>query len=314
VEPIAQPGKYTLGGRLGSGATADVFTAMQLSVERTVAIKVMHSHLVPSHDFAARFQREARAMGQLQHPHITPVIDFDATGAHPYMVIEYLPGGSLRDYLDETVGPLDSVGSVAIVRQLADALHYAHSEGMVHRDVKPANVMFVGERRHHAVLTDFGIARLADDSMTATGTVLRTPAYISPEQVRGARAEAAADQYSLGIMLFEMVTGSFPFQAESPHALMMKHMSEAVPSACAKNDSVSTALDDVIGRSMAKFPAERFATTGEMMRALDQAMAADVQTVTGALQTVVQHRLLTERPDLAIPTSDAGALRWRAAW
>lgn len=197
---------------MGSGATADVFMATQVSVERSVAIKVMHSHLANSHDFAARFQREARAMGQLQHPHIARVIDFDATGEHPYMVIEYLPGGSLREHLDEQDGPLSPADAVSVASQLADALQYAHAIGMVHRDSKPANVMFVDDARHHAVLTDFGIARLADEAMTATGAVLGTPAYIAPEQVRGERAEAAADQYGLGVMLYEMVTGHYPFR------------------------------------------------------------------------------------------------------
>ncbi len=137
MEPKSQLGNYTLEARLGSGATADVFMATQVSVERSVAIKVMHSHLAHSHDFAARFQREARAMGQLQHPHIARVIDFDATGEHPYMVIEYLPGGSLREHLDEHDGPLSPAAAVSVAGQLADALQYAHAIGMVHRDIKP---------------------------------------------------------------------------------------------------------------------------------------------------------------------------------
>ncbi len=285
MEPKSQLGNYTLEARLGSGATADVFMATQVSVERSVAIKVMHSHLAHSHDFAARFQREARAMGQLQHPHIARVIDFDATGEHPYMVIEYLPGGSLREHLDEHDGPLSPAAAVSVAGQLADALQYAHAIGMVHRDIKPANVMFVDDARHHAVLTDFGIARLADEAMTATGAVLGTPAYIAPEQVRGERAEAAADQYGLGVMLYEMVTGHYPFEADSVHALMMKHISEPVPSACASNPLVSAALDEVIQRAMAKSPEDRFADVGQMRLALDQAVAGDIDTVTGSAQT-----------------------------
>ena len=154
-------------------------------------------------------------MGRLQHPHIARVIDFDADSGHAYMVMEYLGGGSLDEYLDSIGGPLPIPEAVTIARQLADALQYAHAAGMVHRDLKPANVMFTDESHRHAVLTDFGIARLADASMTASGIMLGTPAYMAPEQARGERAEAAADQYSLGVMLHEMVTGVQPFTSDS---------------------------------------------------------------------------------------------------
>ena len=181
-----QLGKYKLTEKLGKGGMAEVFKAFQSGVERYVAVKVMHGHLAENPDFQTRFQREAKAVGQLQHPHIVRVIDFDSAGEHPYMVMEFVRGGSLRDYLSEVDGALPIPYALMIVKQLADALRYAHGRGMVHRDIKPANVMFTDPQRQHAVLTDFGIARLLDEAqMTMSGTMLGTPAYMAPEIIKG---------------------------------------------------------------------------------------------------------------------------------
>jgi len=271
MEPNTQLGNYTLSERLGQGAMADVFMAIQPGVERTVAIKVMHPHLAGREEFSERFQREARAMGRLQHPHIARVIDFDTAQGHDFMVMEFLAGGSLDEYLDAHPGPLPIVEAVTIARQLADALQYAHAQGMVHRDLKPANVMFTDESHRHAVLTDFGIARLADASMTASGIMLGTPAYMAPEQARGERAEAPADQYSLGVVLFEMVTGVQPFTSDTMPGLILSHLNDPIPSARDANPAVPVELDAVITRAMAKDPVDRFRDAGELRAAIEAA-------------------------------------------
>ena len=272
MEPNTQLGNYTLSERLGQGAMADVFMAIQPGVERTVAIKVMHPHLAGREEFSERFQREARAMGRLQHPHIARVIDFDTAQGHDFMVMEFLAGGSLDEYLDAHPGPLPIVEAVTIARQLADALQYAHAQGMVHRDLKPANVMFTDDSHRHAVLTDFGIARLADASMTASGIMLGTPAYMAPEQARGERAEAPADQYSLGVMLYEMVTGAQPFTSDTMPGLILSHLNDPIPSAREANPAVTVELDAAITRAMAKDPADRFTDAGALRAALEAAM------------------------------------------
>lgn len=267
--PRRKLGSYVLEEKLGSGATADVYKAMQSGIERSVAIKVMHPHLAGSADFSARFQREAQAMGQLQHPHISRVIDFDPAGDHPFMVMEHLAGGSLRELIDSSSTRLPTDYAISITRQLADALQYAHSMGMVHRDLKPANVMFVDGEARHAVLTDFGMARLTDQAMTVSGTMLGTPAYMAPEQVRGEGAGPAADQYSLGVMLFELATGELPYNADSIHGVMMKHTDEPIPSARSINPQLSVELDALIYRTLAKEPADRFASIADMQAELD---------------------------------------------
>ena len=263
-------GRYLLEDKLGSGATADVFRAIQSGVERPVAIKVMHPHLAQSADFSARFAREAQALGKLQHPHVGRVIDFEPEGDHPYMVLEFLAGGSLRDVMDASPTRLPIDYGISVARQVADGLAYAHGLGMVHRDLKPANVMFVDREARHAVLTDFGMARLTDEKLTLSGTMLGTPAYMAPEQVLGQTAGPAADQYSLGVMLFELVTGQLPYMADNIHALMIKHTTEAVPSIRALNPQMSPELESIIVRAMAKEPEKRFPDAAALRDALDR--------------------------------------------
>ena len=187
-------GKYELVERLGRGGMAEVYKAYQPGLERHVAIKVMHGHLSGNAEFIQRFQREARSIGQLQHPHIGRVIDFDVEADVYYMVMEYIQGGALDSYLKQKkVLPVDE--AVRITLQLADALAYAHQRGMIHRDIKPGNVLFADDSHSHALLTDFGIARLLDEqqNMTMTGALVGTPNYMSPEAARGEPCDARAD-------------------------------------------------------------------------------------------------------------------------
>lgn len=280
MEAGSRLGNYEIRDRLGRGGTAEVYRAWQPTIERDVAIKMMFPHLTDSPDFAARFQREARAMGQLQHPNIMRVIEFNVDAERPYMVMEYLDGGSLQEVLTRTDGPLPIATALQIARQLADALQYAHGMGMVHRDIKPANVMFTDGSLSQAMLMDFGMARLVDEGMTATGAILGTPAYMAPEQVRGEAVEAQADLYSLGAMLHEMVTGQPLYSGDSVHELMMKHAEEPIPSSRALNPQVAPELEAIIARLLAKQPHERFGSGAEVVAAIDQ--LSGVTTLTNA--------------------------------
>ena len=227
-----QLGKYQLLERLARGGMAEIYKALQPGVERTVVIKVLHGHLVEADNFVARFQREARAIGRLQHPHIVRIIDVGVEKDIYYTVMDYVQGGTLGDYLkDRQIVPPEE--ALRLGAQLTDALCFAHREGIVHRDIKPANILFVDDSYSQAVLTDFGLARLRDDSassLTITGALVGTPTYMSPEAVQGEPCDGRADIYSLGVVLYEMVTGKPPYTANTPYSMMIKQTNEPLPS------------------------------------------------------------------------------------
>lgn len=261
-------GKYKLTERLGSGGMAEVYKAFQSGVERDVAVKVMHPHLADSADFRERFHREAKAIGQLQHPNIVHVIDFDGTGNDYYMVMEYLQGGTLRDYLAENKD-LSVSESLSIIGHLCDALSYAHKRGMVHRDIKPGNVMFSDTAHTRVILTDFGMAYLKNESkLTVSGTLLGTPAYMPPEVVKGEPADHRADLYSLGAMLYEMVTGRTPHVADTPYGVLIKQANEPLPMPSEFKPDIDPALEAFLLKALAKDPDDRFADAQEMLDAI----------------------------------------------
>ena len=265
-----QLGKYKLTEKLGSGGMAQVYKAFQSGVERFVAVKVMHSHLAESADFKQRFQREARAVGQLQHPHIVRVIDFDTEDNHYYMVMEFMQGGTLQNYLDQIKGKLPLSDAISYMRQLTDALRYAHSYGMIHRDIKPANIMFSDSSHQHALLTDFGVAHLVDEKgMTVSGMMLGTPAYMSPEMIKGDTVDYRADLYSLGIVFYEMVTGSTPHIGDTPYAVMLKQANEPLRPARELNPDLPEAINLFLDKALKKNPADRFQSAEEMLAALN---------------------------------------------
>lgn len=268
-------GKYEVVERLGRGGMADVYKAFQPGVERHVAIKVMHTHLADSEDFIARFRREAQSIGRLQHAHIVRIIDFDIEADVYYMVMDFIQGGTLQDYLKEK-SPLSIGEATQITLQLIDALAYAHNQNMVHRDIKPGNVMFMDEARTHAVLTDFGIAYLLDDQftqLTMTGASVGTPTYMSPETARGDGCDGRSDIYSLGVMLFEMVAGRAPYVANTPFSLMMKQANEPIPSPQSFNPHVPKAIEPILEKAMAKAPEERYQSAQEFGDALRTMLA-----------------------------------------
>ncbi len=269
-------GKYEIIEKLGRGGMAEVYKGYQKNLDRYVAIKLMHSFLISEQDFLKRFQQEARAMAALNHPNIVGVYDFDQYQEDTYyLVMEYVDGGTLKDKLETLTKnkerlPLET--SIRIVREVADALAYAHRRNMIHRDIKPANIM-LDKDSGRALLTDFGIVKLVGGQTmgyTATGALIGTPAYMSPEQALGQSGDERADIYSLGVLLFQMMTGQLPYEADTPLAVVMKHVNSPTPLPVTFNPEIPDALQAVIVKAMAKIPDDRYATAAELAAALRQ--------------------------------------------
>ena len=267
-------GKYHIMALLGRGGMAEVYRAYQPGLDRFVAVKVLHSHLADDEDFVGRFEREASAVARLRHPNIVQVYDFDVEGDRYYMVMEFIEGPTLRTELRErSVGdqPFAFAEATRILDALSSAIDYAHTRGMVHRDLKPANIMFTSEGQ--VVLTDFGIARIVSDThLTVTGAIVGTPTYMSPEQGQGERGDERSDIYSLGVVLYEMVTGRVPFDADTPFAVIMRHINDPLPSPREVNPDIPAAAEQVILKTLSKNPDNRYQTAGEMARALREAV------------------------------------------
>ena len=261
-------GQYRLVERIGRGGMATVYKAYQPSLDRYVAVKVLPTYLARDPDFAARFRREARAIARLNHPHILPVHDFGQEGELSYIVMRYVEGGTLKKMLGRPLA-LDRV--VDILAQVGDALDYAHQQGIIHRDVKPANVLM--DQGKWAFLSDFGLAKMAVASvqLTKTGVGLGTPAYMSPEQAQGKLVDAQSDIYSLGIMLFEMLTGQVPFDADTPLAVLIKHLTAPLPLPRKVNPDIPEPVERVILKAVAKAPEDRFQRVSDMVEALRRA-------------------------------------------
>lgn len=269
-------GNYRIVARIGRGGMATVYQAYQPALERYVAIKVLHRQLAEDDpQFVKRFQREAKAVASLRHPNIVQVFDFGVDDEVPYMVMEYVAGRTLKTELNaladrDEVMSLDELGDT--FQAVASALTYAHGRGMVHRDIKPANVMLA--TKGDVILMDFGVARIVGATQyTATGAVVGTPAYLSPEQGKGERGDERSDIYAMGVVLYEMTTGRVPFDADTPLAVIFKHISDPLPLPRYVNPRVPEEVEGVILKAMAKEPDERYQTVEEMARALASAIA-----------------------------------------
>ncbi len=271
-------GKYRLVEKLGQGGMAQVYKAYQPDLDRYVAIKILHPHLTGDEDFAARFRQEARAIAALEHPHIVRVYDFDTDGDMAFLVMEHLEGASLKSLLhdlDCREERMDLEEVERIMGALADALDHAHRQGVVHRDVKPSNVFITASGR--PVLTDFGIARMVDTAtITESGGTLGTPAYMSPEQGRGESGDARSDIYALGVLLYQLCVGRVPFDADTPYAIILKHITAPLPPPRSIRPELPEPVERVILKSLAKEPDDRFQTAGDMGRALSAALGAPV--------------------------------------
>ena len=281
-------GRYRLEAKLGSGGMSTVYLARDETLDRPVAVKVMHREMSEQEDQLQRFRQEARAVAKLTHPNVVSVIDAGEDGGHPYIVFEYVKGETLKQRIGR-VGALDTQEAIAYAIEVARGLSVAHARNMVHRDIKPQNVLIDEEGR--AKLTDFGISRqLEQDGVTATGRVLGTTDYVAPEQAMGKGVDPRSDVYSLGVVLYEMLIGQVPFHADSQVGVAMKHVNEDLPDVQRRRPDVSAAVALVVERSTAKDPAERYQTVAEMIDDLETALeveAARAGSTTGEATSVL---------------------------
>lgn len=298
-----QFGAYHIVGPLGAGGMAAVYKAYQPGIDRYVALKVLPRQFATDPQFFGRFEQEAKVLAKLQHPHILSVYDYGQSDGYTYIVMPFVESGDLADILRMRSKhlPLPEIGQ--IIAQVGDALDYAHAQGVIHRDVKPGNILV--DKRGNCLLTDFGIAKILEgstDSLTVTGGVIGTPSYMSPEQGMGKKLDGRSDIYALGIILYQMVTGEVPFKAETPMAVMIKHINDPLLSPRDLNPNVPEAIERVTLKALAKRPEDRYETAGEMVKSLQQAisLSASANKVVAAPETLqlTALRQTAEKPKL----------------
>ncbi len=271
-------GQFEIIDLIARGGMASVFRARQKSIGRDVAIKLLPHALMHDGTFLERFYREVEVIAALQHPHILPVYDFGEFEGMPYIVMAYMNGGTLSDIMAH--GPMSLTDAEIVVRQMADALDYAHSKGIIHRDFKPGNVLL--DERGNTYLADFGLAKISESNSNITGTgMLGTPTYMAPELAMSSELTPAVDVYALGITFFQMLAGQVPFEANTPLGVLMLHVNNPVPLIQDFRSDISPAIQSVIDRAMAKSPLDRYATAGEMAKALVQASKLETQETGG---------------------------------
>ncbi|MEM6530430.1 MAG: protein kinase, partial [Chloroflexota bacterium] len=320
--------RYEIGERIGTGGMARVFRAKDTALDRDVAVKVLHEHLADDDTFRARFEREAKFLASFHHPNVIQIYDYatlrEGNRHLCYMVMTYLPGHSLKDVMDENLAndrlmPQKQV--VQIIRDIARALDYAHEAGMVHRDVKPANILF--DERGRAVLTDFGIARMVEYSkLTQENMAVGTPAYMAPEQAAGDTVDHRTDIYALGVILYELLAGTPPFGNDGSLSVLLSHLNKPVPALTTFEHINNTYMDSVIFKALAKVPEERYQSAGAMAEDLAKAIRNKQPEVMGDkrdLATLVMpvaaqqvrgpvQRSTTEMPDSRRTRSGMGIL------
>ena len=271
-------GRYLVSERVAEGAMAVVYRGERVGLKRQVAIKFLHESYASSEDGMRRFEVEARAMSRLTHPNCVAVTDYGLDNGAPYLVMDFVTGQSLRDLLESEVR-LRPQRAVSIVKQVLAGLTHAHGQGIVHRDIKPENIVTSSVEGHgeQIRILDFGLAKLRDENSVTSGLAVGTPGYMSPEQTVGEKVDERADLYATGIILFELMAGRKPFQAESPFDVMRMHREAAVPplSAAAPGVSISDELEAVVRRALAKSRSERFATAGAFLEALEATPEAE---------------------------------------
>jgi tRNA A-37 threonylcarbamoyl transferase component Bud32 len=322
-------GRYRLEARIGAGGMSTVYRALDETLQRRVAIKLMNAEIVSDSDQLERFRREARAVAQLSHPHVVGVIDAGEDEGRPYIVFEFVEGETLKERIRRQ-GQLPIPEAVAYAVEIARALGAAHARHIVHRDVKPQNVLI--DEEGSAKVTDFGIARtLEEEGLTADGRVFGTTDYVSPEQALGQPVSGQSDLYSLGIVLYEMLAGEVPFKGESQVAVAMKHVRDALPDIQARRPEVSAALARVIDTATAKRLEDRYGDDAELIADLEDALAIETARagnaggeVTAVLRTLparkrsripysLRHRVITTALALILVAGIVAAGIWLAS-
>lgn len=302
-------GQYNLVEQIGAGGMATIFKAHQPSLNRDVAVKILSPHLAQNADFTERFTREAQAIGRLNHPNILPVFDYGQDKVYSYLVMRYVPGAvTLADRMKST---LTQAKIVEIISRIADALDHAHQAGIIHRDIKPTNILMDGD---WVLLSDFGLAKLIEtpSGLTATGVGMGTPAYMSPEQGMGEKVDHRSDIYSLGIILYEMLTGQIPHQGETPIATVMKRITDPLPPPGSIKPAIPKAVEAVLLKALDPEPSRRFASAGELARALKEAIEKPQPT-----PSMPPSKPAAKSVDVAMPpketlTAKRSALEWSA--
>jgi len=270
--------RYRIIEMVGGGGMANVYLARDLILGRDVAVKVLRPEYVNDAEFTARFEREAKSVSSLYHPNIVSIYDVgEEENILSYMVMEYVSGMTLKEYIKQ-YGPLESLEAIDFMKQIASAISHAHANGIVHRDIKPQNIL-MNENKQLKV-TDFGIAvALSATALTQTNSVVGSVHYLSPEQARGGSATKKSDVYSLGIVLYEMLTGRLPFSGDSPVSIALKHLQDHIPSAKADHPEIPQSVENIVLKATAKDPFHRYETIDEMVMALEEAFDPDKMDV-----------------------------------
>ncbi|HET6845837.1 MAG TPA: serine/threonine-protein kinase [Anaerolineales bacterium] len=261
-------GRYEIKGELGRGGMATVYRAYDPSFEREVAIKVLPRELMHDPQFRDRFRREIKTIASLEHPAIVPVYDVGEEDGVPYFVMRYMPGGSLTQWIEK--GKFSLEDAARIIERLSSALAYAHKVGLIHRDLKPDNILF--DNNGDPFISDFGVAKITDSSTNMTGSgIIGTPAYMSPEQAQGEKVDNRSDIYGLGVIIFQMLSGHQPYEATTPMGVAVKHITDPVPEILKDNPNLPGQTDVIIKTAMAKDPSLRYQTATELAQALSEA-------------------------------------------
>ena len=278
-------GRYRILRKLGSGGMANVYLAEDEDLGRRVAIKILSERYANDESFNERFRREAKSAASLSHPNIVSIYDRGEADGIPYIAMEVIEGRSLKELI-LTRGPLPLATAIDYTHQILDALRFAHRNGIIHRDIKPHNILLGAENR--AKVTDFGIARAGASQMTEVGSIMGTAQYLSPEQARGAPVTAASDLYSVGIVLYEMLTGQVPFSGDSAIEIAMKHLNETPRPPSSLRPELTPELDHVVLRALAKNPEDRYQASEEFSADLDRVEAGiPIAPATSAAATAI---------------------------